>query len=158
VDIFAAGILLYEMLTLQRLFMGDSDVETLEAVKRAVVPRLTLHNPSVTPALEEICVKALQKEPPLRYASGGAMADSLARAGAEAAGGARAVAAVLQELFANDKVKEKELQREYNQKLVDAKAIRFPTAPFRWRRRARPRWSSSSRRSPSPSGAPGPGS
>jgi serine/threonine protein kinase len=37
-DIFTAGILLWEMLTLERLFGGESDTQALDRIKRADVP------------------------------------------------------------------------------------------------------------------------
>ena len=37
-DIFAVGILMYEMITGKRLFLGESDFSTLEKVRNAEVP------------------------------------------------------------------------------------------------------------------------
>ena len=46
-DIFAVGILMYEMLTGERLFVGESDFTTLEKVRNAEVPPPRMHNPDI---------------------------------------------------------------------------------------------------------------
>lgn len=66
-DVFALGVIFYEMLTGERLFLGDSDYATLEAVRGARVPPPRQHNPSLHPKLEEICLKMLTREPADRY-------------------------------------------------------------------------------------------
>src|SRR5262245_58057860 len=58
-DIFAVGILLYELLTGKRLFYGESDYQTVEFVRQARVPPLGAQNNEVEPELEEIARKAL---------------------------------------------------------------------------------------------------
>ncbi|HSI02991.1 MAG TPA: serine/threonine-protein kinase, partial [Myxococcota bacterium] len=66
-DIFAVGILMYEMLTGKRLFIGESDFSTLEKVRNADVPPPTQHNPAITPELERVMLKALAREREERY-------------------------------------------------------------------------------------------
>ncbi len=46
-DIFALGIVLWEMLAMRRLFQGASETETLRKIVRAEVPPLIRMNPSV---------------------------------------------------------------------------------------------------------------
>ena len=53
-DIFAVGIILWEMLAGQRLFLGETDFETVKLVQQAVVPPLSKVNPKVPPELERI--------------------------------------------------------------------------------------------------------
>lgn len=66
-DVFALGILLYEMLTGKRLFIGESDFSTLEKVRNADVEPPTQHNPNIPPALEQVMLKCLAKERDERY-------------------------------------------------------------------------------------------
>jgi tRNA A-37 threonylcarbamoyl transferase component Bud32 len=66
-DIFALGVIFYEMLTSERLFLGDSDYSTLEAVRGARVTPPRQHNPSLPARLEEVCLKMLAREPGERY-------------------------------------------------------------------------------------------
>ncbi len=66
-DIFALGILMYEMMTGKRLFLGESDFSTLEKVRNADVPPPTQHNPSISPELERVLLKSLAKERDERY-------------------------------------------------------------------------------------------
>jgi serine/threonine protein kinase len=66
-DIFAVGVVLYEMLTGEKLFVGESDFSTLEKVRNADVPTLRQFNPSVPAGLEKVVLKALAREVEDRY-------------------------------------------------------------------------------------------
>jgi serine/threonine-protein kinase len=66
-DIFAVGIILWEMLAGQRLFMGDTDFQTVKKVQEAKVPSLLSLNKKVTPELDKIIQKALAQDPKARY-------------------------------------------------------------------------------------------
>ncbi len=66
-DIFALGIILHEMLTGRRLFKSDSEVKTLERVKRVDVDPPSAQNPAVPARLDEIVMRALSREPDQRY-------------------------------------------------------------------------------------------
>lgn len=66
-DIFAVGILLYELLTGRRLFDGETDYATVKLVREAVVPSVVEQNPDVAPELETIVRKALARERAQRY-------------------------------------------------------------------------------------------
>lgn len=76
-DVFAVGILLFEMLSGRRLFLGKSDWETVELVRRAEVPDLRQINPDIPDRLQEIICKALALDIRERYASAGDFADDL---------------------------------------------------------------------------------
>jgi serine/threonine-protein kinase len=78
-DVFAAGILLWEMLANRRLFRGESDLQTLEMVRRAEVPPPSTHNDRVTPDLESAVMRALAQDPAQRYADARQFADELWR-------------------------------------------------------------------------------
>jgi serine/threonine protein kinase len=66
-DVFAIGTILYELLTSDRLFMGESDFETLEKVRNVAIPPVTTINKNVPPDLERIISKALSKDVENRY-------------------------------------------------------------------------------------------
>lgn len=68
-DIFAMGILLFEMATGERCFKGDTDLETLEAVRQArvVFPQIT--HERIPERLREIILKSLKKNREERFAS-----------------------------------------------------------------------------------------
>jgi len=66
-DIFAVGIILWELLAGQRLFLGDTDFQTVKKVQAAQVPSISQINKKVPPELERILNKALAREPSQRY-------------------------------------------------------------------------------------------
>ncbi|MEO8903636.1 MAG: serine/threonine-protein kinase [Polyangiaceae bacterium] len=66
-DIFAVGIILWELLAGRRLFMGETDLETVRLVQQAKVPSLRQINPNVTPELERVLNRALAGDPAARY-------------------------------------------------------------------------------------------
>lgn len=66
-DIFAVGILFYEMVCGKRLFIGESDFSTLERVRKAEVVPPTEHNPDLAPELEAVVMRALARERDERY-------------------------------------------------------------------------------------------
>ncbi len=68
-DIFAAGIILWEMLAGRRLFLGETDLQTVRQVQAAQIPDLKKFNPHVTPEVETIVLKALARDPRERYQS-----------------------------------------------------------------------------------------
>ncbi|TPV94071.1 MAG: serine/threonine protein kinase [Myxococcales bacterium FL481] len=76
-DIFAVGILAWEMLTGRRLFLGETDYETVENVRRAEFSPIRPLNPDVPPELERIVAKALARDPDDRYEDCNAFADDL---------------------------------------------------------------------------------
>src|SRR4051812_31757984 len=66
-DIFAVGIVLYELLTSERLFVGESDFSTLEKVRNVEILPPSSYNRKIPPELERIALKALAKDPEDRY-------------------------------------------------------------------------------------------
>ncbi len=66
-DVFAVGIILWELLAGKRLFLGDTDYQTVKNIQAAVVPPIGQLNPLVTTELERIVNRALAKDLDARY-------------------------------------------------------------------------------------------
>jgi eukaryotic-like serine/threonine-protein kinase len=77
IDIFAAGIVLHEVLTGRRLFKGTNDLQTIERVRECQVDPPSAQNPLCPPELDAIVLRALSRDREQRYGSGAEMADAL---------------------------------------------------------------------------------
>jgi serine/threonine protein kinase len=66
-DVFSCGIVLYELLTGERLFVGESDFSTLEKVRNVEILPPSTYNRRIPDELERIVLKALAKDPEDRY-------------------------------------------------------------------------------------------
>ncbi|MFK7998084.1 MAG: protein kinase [Polyangiales bacterium] len=66
-DVFAMGICLYELLTGERLFVGESDFSTLEKVRNVEIMPPSTYNRKIPEELEQIVLKALAKDVEDRY-------------------------------------------------------------------------------------------
>ena len=88
-DIYALGVVLYQLLTGQLPFRGDSTLEVLRAVTSDEPARPRRLQPRLPRDLEAITLHCLEKEPGRRYPSALALAEDLrALPGGEAGGGA----------------------------------------------------------------------
>jgi serine/threonine protein kinase len=76
-DVFAVGILAYEMLTMRRLFLGETDYQTVESVRAANVPSIRAQNPEVSEQLEKIIRKSLARDLDQRYRNAAEFAEDL---------------------------------------------------------------------------------
>ena len=102
-DLFALGVIFWEMLTGRRLFAGDSDAETLESVMRCEVPPLRELRPDLSPGVEALLRHALAPTPEERYLSAEAMlADirALLRESGDTSEPRRALGAIMRHHFA----------------------------------------------------------
>jgi eukaryotic-like serine/threonine-protein kinase len=77
-DVFALGIITWEMLTGRRLFYADDPHDTIKMIRAARVPSMTALNPKVDPELDALVRKALARDPAQRTASAADFADDLA--------------------------------------------------------------------------------
>lgn len=68
-DLFALGIVLYELLALRRPFDGPNRDQVLEAIATAAPPSIRRAQSKVPRDLETICLRALERKPEHRYAS-----------------------------------------------------------------------------------------
>ncbi len=76
-DIFAAGIILWEMLAGRKLFQGETDFETVKQVQRAESPAVGPINREVDEALDAIIARGLARDPSARFQTAQAFAQAL---------------------------------------------------------------------------------
>ena len=72
-DIFSLGAVVYEMLTGDRLFTGDTEISVLESVRQGQIRSTRQTDPSIPVEVDEIVSRALAYEPENRFASAGEM-------------------------------------------------------------------------------------
>ncbi|MBN2723505.1 MAG: serine/threonine protein kinase [Deltaproteobacteria bacterium] len=66
-DIFSLGIILYEMLTMERLFKGESETVLMEKVRKSEINPPSSINRRISPELDAVVMKALAREREDRY-------------------------------------------------------------------------------------------
>jgi len=82
-DVYALGIVMYEMLTGRTPFDGDTPVAVaMQHIQDIPVPPTQL-NPNIPPALEEIIMRCLEKVPEMRFRDGNVLARALEMLGEE---------------------------------------------------------------------------
>jgi len=79
-DIYALGVVLYEMLTGRPPFTGDSPMAIAYKQVNATPEAPSSVNPDVPPELDAVVMRALSKNPANRYQTGQEFADDLERA------------------------------------------------------------------------------
>jgi serine/threonine-protein kinase len=84
-DVFAAGAMLWSALTGRKLFRGASDAETLNNILTLEVPKPSTIGFQPPAELDAICLKAMERDPAMRFQSMADMEDAL-RMAAERAG------------------------------------------------------------------------
>lgn len=125
-DIYAAGILLYELLARKKLYDAPNDLEVIELVKRSSIQPLT----EIDGELNAVIAKALQKERESRYQTSGEFLAALNRYARKQGLVVTAFefGQFLQETFPNEAAQHEE-DNEY-EKNIDITAVRAKTTPF----------------------------
>lgn len=76
-DVFASGVVLWEMLCGERLFDADSEPAVIVKVLQAPIPAPSARRPEIPPALDAVVLRALARERDGRFATALAMAQAL---------------------------------------------------------------------------------
>ncbi|MEZ4258919.1 MAG: serine/threonine-protein kinase [Polyangiaceae bacterium] len=80
-DVYAAGVVLWELLTGRRLFDGETEALVLVRAMEGHVPPPSSVNPAVSSGIDEVIRRALARDPAHRFASAKEMAIALERSG-----------------------------------------------------------------------------
>jgi hypothetical protein len=88
-DIFALGVVMYEMLAIRRLFHRDSDFLTFKAITEEPIPEIRERRPDIPPGMRAALLQAMARDPNGRFetaqAFGQAIKQSVATLGGPAA-------------------------------------------------------------------------
>ncbi len=76
-DLFAAAVVLWEMLTGERLFRADADAETVTRILFEPVRAPSQVRSSISPSLDAVVLRALERDPTRRFATAEEMALAL---------------------------------------------------------------------------------
>jgi len=110
-DIWSAGVVLWEALTGARLFKAETDAATLGLTLQGQIPSAGSRRVGIPEELEGVLMRALQRDPALRYQTAGAMRKDLegwlARAGFSR--DARVIAGMMKDLFTTEIIEQKRL-------------------------------------------------
>jgi serine/threonine-protein kinase len=76
-DVFALGIVFYEVATARRLFKNDNDFLTMTAIVQGEIPPPSQHRPDLPRPVEKMIMKALEPDPADRYQTAQALLDDI---------------------------------------------------------------------------------
>lgn len=76
-DVYSLGAVLYELVSGQRLFKGDTSFSIINQVLEEIPRPIRSLKPDIDRDLDTIVMKCLEKEPTARYSSAGALGDDL---------------------------------------------------------------------------------
>lgn len=78
-DVYSLGVVLYEVITGKTPYTGNNNGLILAKVRQSSPPSVLAREAGISPALAAICTRAMARNPALRYASAGELANDLAR-------------------------------------------------------------------------------
>ena len=76
-DLFSLGVILYELLTGEKPFGGDSVTTIMYQIANAIPLPLKTHKPDVPPLLQSLIDMSLTKRPEDRFQTGKEFADAI---------------------------------------------------------------------------------
>jgi serine/threonine protein kinase len=76
-DLWAVGVVMYELLAARRLFDGNEATDTLGRVRQLPIPRPSVANPKVSSEVDDIVKTALERDPKHRWPSAASMRDRI---------------------------------------------------------------------------------
>lgn len=76
-DVFALGVVMYEMLAIRRLFHRESDFLTFKAITEEVVPDIRERRPDLPSAMRAALVQAMARDPAGRFESAQAFGQAI---------------------------------------------------------------------------------
>jgi serine/threonine-protein kinase len=142
VDVWALGVVAWEVLARKRLFRGPDEPTTLWNVMNVRVPPLASVRADLPPAVCACVDACLARDPVLRPATMGEVAAVFATEAARSGGGTHAVASLMEALFAEDRLADEQrlVQAVRRAPLVPAEPSNDELAATRLRSPRERRW------------------
>jgi serine/threonine-protein kinase len=128
-DVFAAGVLLWELLTGRRLFAAETDASTLMKVLHAPIEPPSHVVPGIPPAWDAVVMRATQRDPAQRFATARDMA--IAVEACEGVASATQVGEWVEALAAGTLASRAQLLARIEQTTMDPNAMTTQTDAFR---------------------------
>jgi serine/threonine-protein kinase len=122
-DLFAMGVILWEMLCGRRLFKAETKVETLTRVMTLPIPSVRSIVPSIGAELDAACARALARNPEARYQTALELAEALEKAAGAEVASTRQVAELVQRAFGRELAERKEAIRAWGEARGDVGSI-----------------------------------
>ena len=76
-DLFSLGVVLFELLTAERPFTGDSIATLMYAITNSAPKKMTEYDPNIPEFCQALVDKAIQKDPAKRFQKGGEFAGAI---------------------------------------------------------------------------------
>ncbi len=142
-DLYAACLLLYELLRGAPLFSGEDPFALLREVQRGSLPRKRLADLAAPDKLKAVLAKGLSRSPDDRFPTGEALRAALAPCvgGVDSTGPIRGLSALVEPLFAEERAQHRRWIEDSRQfRIADASTSRTKTSPLPRLRLAWPGW------------------